>query len=128
MVVIIIAILASIAVPQYLRVSERARGSEALQVLAALRSSEMRYKAFEPAGTYANTAAQINTLDVEIPGYQTAPASQYWTYTVTGTGAGSNGKATRVGFAAKSIEIDLDNGATCAPGNGGIYGLNNAAC
>lgn len=52
MVVIIIAILAAIALPQYLRASEKSRASEALQVLGALRASEQRYKAQHNLGNY----------------------------------------------------------------------------
>ena len=45
MVVIIIAILASIALPQYIRATEKARATEALQLAGAIRASENRYKA-----------------------------------------------------------------------------------
>ena len=124
MVVIIIAILASIALPQYLRVSERSRASEALTVLAAVRSSELRYKATDPAWQYSTN---LTLLDIEGPGFG-APASTLWTYTVNGTAANSNGVATRIGVAGKTVEINLDSGATCAPANGGTYGLSNVAC
>ena len=127
MVVIIIAILASIALPQYLRVSERSRGSEALTILAAIRSSELRYKAQDPGLLYSGNGL-VNTLDIDVPGFGGTPASALWNYSVTGTAANSNGVATRVGFAAKTIQINLDDGSTCAPANGNIYGLANAAC
>lgn len=45
MVVVIIAILASIAVPQYIKTTERARMSEALTNLSSLRQSAIRFKA-----------------------------------------------------------------------------------
>jgi prepilin-type N-terminal cleavage/methylation domain-containing protein len=124
MVVIIIAILASIALPQYLRVSERSRASEALTVLAAIRSGEMRFKAFDPAQKYTATLTQ---LDVEVPG--TPPGTTaMWTYTVSGTGAGSNGVATRNAgaYAGKTITLDLDNGTSCS--NDATYGLTVGAC
>ena len=119
MVVIIIAILASIALPQYLRVSERSRASEALTVLAAIRSGEMRYKAFDPAQKYVVATA---SLDVEIP------VSTMWAYTVSGVGAGSNGVATRSAgaYAGKTITLDLDGGASCS--NDAVYGLVVGAC
>ena len=60
MVVIIIAILASIALPQYLRATERSRASEALQVLGAIRGSQQRFRASNPAGTYTNVAANLD--------------------------------------------------------------------
>ena len=62
MVVIIIGILASIALPQYLRVAERSRGAEALQNLAAIRSSEMRFKA--DAGGGANYTTNLDSLRI----------------------------------------------------------------
>ena len=128
MVVIIIAILASIALPQYLRVAERSRGAEALTILASLRSSELRYKANDPANLYANNA-QVTLLDIDVPAFGGTPASTLWNYSVTGSAANSNAVATRIGFAAKTIAINLDDGATCAPGFQNVYGTaSNAAC
>jgi prepilin-type N-terminal cleavage/methylation domain-containing protein len=63
MVVIIIAILASIALPQYLRATEKARSAEALQLLGAIRSSEARYKAQSPTGVFSATAADLDMVD-----------------------------------------------------------------
>ena len=125
MVVIIIAILASIALPQYLRVAERARASEALTIGAAIRGAELRYKSLDPSQAYATTA-QINLLDVDIPGFGAIPASTLWAYTIGG-GANPNVVATRVGGTA-TIELDLTGGASCAPANGAVYGLPNGAC
>ena len=62
MVVVIIGILASIALPQYIKATEKAREVEALQILGALRASEIRYYALNQAYS-ASTAA----LDVGIP-------------------------------------------------------------
>ncbi|HEX9564652.1 MAG TPA: prepilin-type N-terminal cleavage/methylation domain-containing protein [Gemmatimonadaceae bacterium] len=125
MVVIIIAILASIALPQYMRVSERSRASEALSVLSAIRSSEHRFKAFDPAQLYTTN---LQAVDTDIPGIGTTPASTMWTYTVTGTAAGSNGKAARSGgkYAGKTIELDLDTGKSCS--NDAVYGITATTC
>lgn len=119
MVVIIIAILASIALPQYLRVSERSRASEALTVLAAIRSAELRYKAFDPGQLYTTTIAN---LDAEIP------ASTMWTYTVSGTAAASNAVATRKAgaYINDTITLDLDTGTSCS--SDAVYGLTVGAC
>ena len=121
MVVIIIAILAAIALPQYFRAAERSRASEALNLLATIRGAEQRYKALRAANTYTTV---LNELDVDLP------VSTMWTYTVTGAGAGSNAKAARIGgagFAAgATIEVDLDNGASCS--NKVEYGLTTGAC
>ena len=62
MVVVIIAILASIALPQYIRASEKARSTEALTALGAIRQSELRYKALSQNGIYTGV---VNQLDVE---------------------------------------------------------------
>jgi prepilin-type N-terminal cleavage/methylation domain-containing protein len=67
MVVIIIAILASIALPQYIRATEKTRAAEALQVLGALRSAEGRYKAQSPTGVFTATAADLDMVDPANP-------------------------------------------------------------
>ena len=64
MVVIIIGILASIALPQYIRATERARATEALSMLGALRSAEVRYKAQADDNVYT---ADETELDADIP-------------------------------------------------------------
>ena len=75
MVVIIIAILASIALPQFLRVAERARSAEALAILGAMRSSEVRYKAQSPTQVFTGVKAE---LDVDIPGVPPLQPSALW--------------------------------------------------
>ena len=70
MVVIIIAILASVALPQYIKASEKARGSEALQALGAIRSAQARYRAQSPNGLYTNN---LGDLDITFP-----VAARYW--------------------------------------------------
>ena len=119
MVVVIIAILAAIALPQYLRVAERSRASEALSMIAAIRSSELRYKAQDPATLYTTVLAN---LDIEVP-----VNTPMWAYSVGGTGAGSNAVATRAaGGPGGTVEIDLDTGNTCSANV--TYGLPTAAC
>jgi prepilin-type N-terminal cleavage/methylation domain-containing protein len=114
MVVIILAILASIALPQYLRVSERTRAAEALNMLAAIRSSELRFRANSPTDIYNDFDAGGNwLLDIGVPGYNGVAASTLWAYTASGTAAGSNAIATRQGGPGGAIEIDLDTGAVC---------------
>ena len=112
MVVIIIAILASIALPQYLRVAERARAGEALTVLAAVRSSELRYKANDPNGAFT---IDLNLLDTSIPGFGTGPdavpLSPNWTYWSDATIAA----ASRSGGAyGGELHVDLNGSASCA--------------
>ena len=124
MVVIIIAILASIALPQYLRVSERSRASEALTVLGATRASELRFKAQSANNVYLSPLA-VNGLDIDIPGFG-LPNSTLWTFSTTGAVAGSNGRATRVA-GGNTIDMDLDTGATCT-NVPATYGLTGGAC
>ena len=125
MVVIIIAILASIALPQFLRVAERARASEALTVLGALRASELRFKAQNEKNLYTTS---LKTVDIDIPGFGKAPASTLWTYKVTATGVGSNAEATRKAgtYSGKVIRLDLDDGDLCT--SDAVYGLTVGAC
>lgn len=121
MVVIIIGILASIALPQYLRVTERSRGAEALSNLAAIRSSEMRFKAESATSVYTTALANIDIdvpdVDAVLAGFQT----NAWTVSVDGTGAGNNAIATRLNAGGKIIQMDLDKGLTCS--NDPAYGL-----
>ena len=119
MVVIIIAILAAIALPQYLRTAERSRASEALTVLAAIRSAELRYRAGNPAGAYTSDP---NELDTTIPGYGTGmevvPASVNWNFTI----AAPLATADRLGGGwPGTIQINIDTGDTC--GSDPVWGL-----
>src|SRR3989338_9170415 len=104
MVVIIIAILASIALPQYLRTAERARAAEALTTLAAIRTSQERFQAQSATSAYATTA-QTCQLDVDIPGSGCAgapAASPNWAFNVNspvGNGTAPRG-VTPPGFTA----------------------------
>lgn len=139
MVVIIIGILASIALPQYLRVTERTRASEALQLLSATRSAEQRFRAQDPAGNYTTNPTQ---LDIDLPLVLGAVQTPSWDIVVStaaapGTGAaGPNAEATRRGgppYGGLTIFMDLNTGNTCAEvdinGNN-VYGLPapSAAC
>ena len=127
MVVIIIAILASIALPQYLRVAERSRAAEALTVLAAIRSSELRYKSSEPSGLYTTT---FTDLDTDIPGFGVLAGakSQNWDFSVDNTGAGAHAVATRITgtYSGNTIFINLDDGRSCA--NVDVWGLSPTLC
>ena len=58
-VIIVIGILASIALPRYMRVAERARVAEAKSMLSAIRSSQFRYEA-----QYQNFTNDIADLDM----------------------------------------------------------------
>ncbi|MDA8243503.1 MAG: prepilin-type N-terminal cleavage/methylation domain-containing protein [Elusimicrobia bacterium] len=61
-VVLIIGILASIAIPQYFKVVEKSRISEAMSLVAAIKSAEERYLA--RGGTYST---DFKKLDITYP-------------------------------------------------------------
>lgn len=113
MVVIIIAILASIALPQYFRVTERARTAQMLQLLASIRGSELRFKAMDPANVYTADLGATSKLDITpLP----VPPDGWAAPTVTGAGAGANVESARTAGvnAGAAIAVDLDTGAVCA--------------
>mgnify|MGYP001601920772 CR=1 FL=1 len=138
MVVIIIAILASIALPQYLRTAERSRAGESLTLLASIRSSQMRFNAQTTA--FANPGQECQ-MDIDIPGSGCAgapPASALWDYTGgAGAGgsvnAGGSAVAGRIGQPA-TVMINLTSGVTCATGTIGaqlasdVFGLPAGPC
>lgn len=64
-VVIIIGILASIAIPQFNKTMERSRIAEASAVLGALRGAQLRYILENPSGY----AIDLTKLDIEPPNY-----------------------------------------------------------
>ncbi|MBI4597257.1 MAG: prepilin-type N-terminal cleavage/methylation domain-containing protein [Candidatus Omnitrophica bacterium] len=104
MVVIILAILAAIALPQYLRTSERARAAEALSALAAVRSSEIRAKALSNTGAYAAFA----DLDIDL-----AAAGKSWDFTVDAAGGTATAKRNGGDSKDKIIKITFSTGDVC---------------
>jgi prepilin-type N-terminal cleavage/methylation domain-containing protein len=67
-VVIVIGILASIALPRYIRIAEKGRCAEAKSVLGALRSSQMRYSAEH--GIFTGNVADLD-LNFQTPKFFT---------------------------------------------------------
>ena len=103
MVVIIIAILASIALPQYVRATEKMRASEALQILGAARGAEDRYRAQSPTNVFTSAAGDVD-FDWG--------AMNYWTndvYNQTET----RFKRTVGAYINQTWGIILANGAIC---------------
>lgn len=85
-VIIIIGVLATLAIPQYTKLVEKARAAEALTMIGALRSGEASYKL--ESGSYS---ADINALYVSNLSTSSASTAQYWWYGASG--------ATSVGYA-----------------------------
>ena len=75
-VVIVIGILASVALPRFIRVTERARIGEAKSILGTIRSSQLRY-----LGQWNAYATNVVSLDVP------AMPGKYFTYGVSNPGS-----------------------------------------
>jgi len=81
MVVVIIAILAAIAVPQYLKTTERARMAEAVTMLGSLRNAQVRFKA--ETGVFTLNLNQLDVSSTDVSG------TPLYTYTGTIGGGGA---------------------------------------
>ena len=119
MVVIIIGILTSIALPQYIKMSERARSSEAMIILASVRSAQLRYRAGSPGNVFTAT---ITDLDIDIP--SGGAASTVWDYNTNTTHANATRKAGGAG--SGTIFQNLTSG--CFNASNAIWGLPTTAC
>jgi len=88
-VIIVIGILASIALPKYIQVTEKARTAEAKSALSSLRSSQIRY--YAQWGVYAQGVGAMLILDAELTdtgkyfGFEGANAAQSPTYVARAT-------------------------------------------
>ena len=90
-VVIVIGILASIALPRFIRVAERARIAEAKSILDALRSSQMRYAA-------QWNAYSVSTALIDTP----PPPAKYFTFTVQNPGILAAGESLPLATATRN--------------------------
>jgi len=88
-VVIVIGILSSVALPKYVRTTEKGRTVEARSVLGRIRSAEMAY--FMEFDAYSSC---LTTLSVVVPS-NVCNASYYYRYTVTAGGTGFTAYAAR---------------------------------
>ncbi len=115
MVVIIIGILAAMALPQFIRAAEKARATEAFNILGTIRSSENRYRALTSNNDYTDDLAN---LDVQIP----ATINDWGTPAITVTPNSGLGKATKGqvvmarnagDFATQTVGLQLTSGTRC---------------
>lgn len=108
-VVIIIGILATLAIPQFLRAVERAKGGKARHALGLIAQAEKMYRADNPAATYStctnanltSTTACFLTNYVEM---NEIASDTDWNYSVTG-GATFTATATRERTAGGTITL-----------------------
>ena len=120
MVIIIIAILAAIALPQYTRTRERAGAAEALVMLGSIRQSELREK---EVGTGAYVT--VDKLDIAVP----VSATDGWDYGTTGIPidhATADRKNPAVVGQVGKIHINLDTG--CVYGDDAVWGQGTTVC
>lgn len=106
-VIIIVAILVALALPQYTRVIERGYASTARSALDSLRKAEGLY--FTVWAEYSTDRARLAT---EVPEANTLPLAE-WTYSITVPAANRfTATATRVrgAYATKIITLDNDGG------------------
>lgn len=92
-VVVIIAVLTSLALPQYNKTTERSRQAESFTVLGSIRGAQLRY--YVENGVY--TAIVVN-LDIDLPDYDSngVPGDgKYFTYTLSAPTATNLARAAR---------------------------------
>lgn len=89
MVVIIIGILVTLAVPNYYRSVERAKGGKAKAACDAIRKAELQYRAFyDDYVAVSGSMTELETFDLPDDLVQDADDGD-WTYAVTVAGDGS---------------------------------------
>jgi prepilin-type N-terminal cleavage/methylation domain-containing protein len=100
-VVIIIGILATLAMPRFIKATLTARSAEALTNLGMLRGSEWRYYA-----EHNDFASLIGNLDIDNPNNV---ANKQFTYSLEGvSSSGFTAKAEFDADTSKTIEMDED--------------------
>ena len=115
-VVIIIAILAALALPQYTRFIERSQGSTAKNALAILRKAEANYFAINSAYVDCTSASCVD-LATETPEVlKIIQGTSDWSYAITNSSGGS-------AFSAVAKRLKGVYGA--AAGNQGNITLDN---
>ncbi len=107
-VVLIIGILASVALPQYTKAVEKARASEAIQLLGDLYTAEQVY--FMQTGSYTN---DLSLLDLQLPGVgtsQTATTSTKNFILTVGQATGSEFRAVAQRASGTTVLPSASNG------------------
>ncbi|MBI2884680.1 MAG: type II secretion system protein [Candidatus Omnitrophica bacterium] len=105
LVTVVVAILALMGIPQYLRMTERVRGVEIMHILGAIRAAQNRYKAQSPNAVYAD---QFGDIDVEVSGLR------FWNSTPT-TFTGESASFARNGgaYSNQTLGIIFSTGDNC---------------
>ncbi len=113
-VVIMIGVLASVAVPKYFRAVERSRASEAASILAALNQSQERFR--QRNNAYATSVAVLD-FDANTGTYFGAPTTTNTTAVIARNTASFStvGHSCTAGY---SLTIALGAGTVTASGGG----------
>lgn len=99
-VIIIIGVLATLAIPQYTSFVERARASEAVAMISAIKGAEAAYKV--EGNAYTSAISDLTLLTGVIT--DSASTVQYWWYQLSG--------ASTQGFTAKATRSAKAGGST----------------
>ena len=124
-VVIVIGILATLAVPQYLKATERAKSAKARHALGVIAQAEKLFRADAATGLYSTCATiAACAAEAELGGFvelNDIVADADWTYTIAPTNTAGAPTflltAERVGNAGSTItltEQGIWGGARCA--------------
>lgn len=115
-VVIVIGILATLAVPQFLKATERAKIAKAKNALGLLAKAEKLYRA--ERDTYVNTAARrANATLGSYMELQDVDSDADWTYVVGGVNTTAfTATATRVGGSINGCTITLNQNSNMVDG------------
>jgi prepilin-type N-terminal cleavage/methylation domain-containing protein len=102
-VVIILGVLATLGIQQYMRMIEKSRGAEAKTILGQIRTAAVGYRLqnANSCASFDNNAAGIGTSTDQIPSDE--KNTNYFSYTITSaTAAGFVATATRNGSSGKA--------------------------
>lgn len=106
-VVVIIGVLATFAIPQFLKATERARYGKAQNTLSLISQGVKMY--YADTGDFTNN---IQELDAYVEIYNQQNADKDWTYSVNGSAAASyTVEATRSGgsYNGDNVTLSQDN-------------------
>ena len=110
-VVVVLAVLAGLALPQYLKTIARAKEAEGWRGLGEIRLSELRYY-----GEYDTGTATVGNLDIEDPN---TLSPRYFNYAVSITGASFAITATPTAGAGRTVgnvrTLTLDKAGVKSP-------------
>ena len=118
-VVVIIGVLASLALPRFIKTIETARTAEARHWLGVVRDSEVRYRLDHASYTAAIgtiPAGAGNELDIDSPNNDATSNPAYYTYVVTVPGAGCLGDPPGNGFTVTATRVNTRGRPAPPPG------------